>query len=155
MKDVLLSIYTDMILSLHTGSVSGNIAVSKPLYIITIIEAIESGGLEYNRINPANEFIRNRFGQLYEHFYGNRKGYESPFFIRPYFHLDSSPFYHLIWKHDVTYTNKSITPSAKYLRENLLYAKLDDDLWELLQDAESREYIKKNIIRRYLTKQQD
>ena len=45
----------------------------------------------------------------------------------------------------------SSSPSAKYLREHLLYAKLDDDLWELLQDTESREYIKQNIIRRYLT----
>lgn len=74
------------------------------------------------------------------------------FFIRPFFHLSSAPFYHLIWKQESESPKKSTTPSAKYLRENLLYAKLDDELWELLQDAESREYIKQNIIRRYLTK---
>lgn len=75
MKNVLLSVYTDMILSLHTGSVNGNVAVSKPIYIITIIEAIESGALKDNRIDLDNEFIRNRFGQLYEQANGNRKGY--------------------------------------------------------------------------------
>ena len=149
---MLLTVYTDLILSLHTGSVNGNIAVSKPIYIITIIEAIKLGALEENKIGLDNEFIRNRFGHLYEQVYGNRKGYETSFFIRPYFHLDSASFYHLIWKQGVEYLKKSITPSAKYLRENLLYAKLDDDLWELLQDAESREYIKQNIIKRYLTK---
>lgn len=154
MKNVLLSVYTDMILSLHTGSVNGNVAVSKPIYIITIIEAIESGALKDNWIDLDNEFIRNRFGQLYEQANGNRKGYESSFFVRPYFHLDSAPFYHLIWKKGVEYTNKSITPSAKFLRENLIHAKLEDELWNLLQDVESRAYLKRSIINRYLTNKQ-
>lgn len=144
MKNALLSIYTEMVLSLHTGSVNGNVAVSKPLYITAIIEATEQRTLTRNEIMLSNEFIRERFGQLYEQVNGNRKGYELSFFIRP--------FYHLIWKQESESPKKSTTPSAKYLRENLLYAKLDDELWELLQDAESREYIKQNIIRRYLTK---
>lgn len=152
MENVLLTIYTDLILSLHTGNVNGNFAVSKPIYIITIIEAIELGALKENKIGLDNEFIRNRFGQLYEQANENRKGYETSFLIRPYFHLASSPFYHLIWRHGITHPSMSFSPSAKYLRENLLYAKFDDDLWELLQDAESREYIKQNIIKRYLTK---
>ena len=96
MKNVLLSVYTDMILSLHTGSVNGNVAVSKPIYIITIIEAIETGALKDNWIDLDNEFIRNRFGQLYEQANGNRKGYESSFFVRPYFYLDSTHLYYLI-----------------------------------------------------------
>lgn len=89
---------------------------------------------------------------MYEQVNGNRKGYEVSFFVRPFFHLSSASFYRLIWKQGVEQSNKASTPSAKYLRENLLYAKLDDELWELLQDAENRDYIKQNIIRRYLTK---
>ena len=104
-----------------------------------------------NEIAMSNELIRKRFGQLYEQVNGNRKGYELSFFIRPFFHLSSASFYHLIWKQGAEVLKKSTTPSAKYLREHLLYAKLDDELWELLQDAESREYIKQSIIRRYLT----
>ena len=46
----------------------------------------------------------------------------------------------------------SSTPSAKYLREHLQYAKLDDELWKLLQDADNREYFRRNIINRYLSK---
>lgn len=141
-----------MMLSIHTGSINGKAALSKPLYIISIIEAIEWDALTENEIMVSNEFIRKRFGQLYEQVNGNRKGYEVSFFVRPFFHLSSASFYHLIWEQGVEHPKKSTTPSAKYLRENLLYAKLDDELWELLQDAESREYIKKNIIRRYLTK---
>lgn len=152
MKNALLSTYTEMILSIHTGSIDGKVALSKPLYITSIIEAIECDALTENEIKISNEFIRKRFGQLYEQVNGNRKGYEVSFFVRPFFHLSSASFYRLIWKQGVEQSNKASTPSAKYLRENLLYAKLDDELWELLQDAENRDYIKQNIISRYLTK---
>ena len=152
MKNALLSTYTEMILSIHTGSIDGKVALSKPLYITSIIEAIEWDALTENEIKISNEFIRKRFGQLYEQVNGNRKGYEVSFFVRPFFHLSSASFYRLIWKQGVEQSNKASPPSAKYLRENLLYAKLDDELWELLQDAENRDYIEQNIIRRYLTK---
>ena len=116
------------------------------------MEAVEWGKMEKNQIDIDNDFIRNRFGQLYEQFNNNRKGFESAFFVRPYFHLCSAPFYHLIWQEGVKPPSNSATPSAKYLRENLLYAKLDDELWALLQEAESREYLKRSIIHCYLTK---
>lgn len=152
MKNALQSIYTEMMLSLHTGSVNGKAALSKPLYIIAIIEAIGLDALTENKIMISNEFVRKRFGLLYEQVNGNRKGYEMSFFVRPFFHLSSASFYHLIWKQWTEYPKKSITPSAKYLRENLLYAKLDDELWELVQDTECREYMKQCIIKRYITK---
>lgn len=152
MKNALLTIYTEMMLSIHTGSINGKVALSKPLYITSIIEAIEWDALTENEIMISNDFIRKRFGQLYEQVNGNRKGYEVSFFVRPFFHLSSASFYHLIWKQGVEQSKMVSTPSAKYLRENLLYAKLDDELWELLQDAENRDYIKQNIISRYLTK---
>lgn len=41
-------------------------------------------------------------------------------------------------------------PSGKILREYLAYAKLDDDLWELLQEENNREYLKNCIIEQYL-----
>lgn len=152
MKNALLPIYTEMMLSIHTGSINGKVALSKPLYITSIVEAIEWDALTENEIMISNEFIRKRFGQLYEQVNGNKKGYEVSFFVRPFFHLSSASFYHLIWKQEVELSKMASTPSAKYLRENLLYAKLDDELWELLQDAENRNYIKQNIISRYLTK---
>lgn len=79
MKSALLSIYTEMLLSLHTGSMNGRAALSKPLYIIAIIDSIEWEALTDNEIAMSNELIRKRFGQLYEQVNGNRKGYELSF----------------------------------------------------------------------------
>lgn len=150
--DALSITYADMILSVNTGTIKGSVSVSKPLYILSVINAIESKALTENKIQPTNKFIRDEFGKLYEQVHNNRKGFMVDFFNRPFFHLGSSPFYHLIWKEGVEAPKSANTPSGKYLRENLLYAKLDDELWDLLQDADSREYLKQNIINRYLTK---
>ncbi len=152
--NALLVTYKDMMLSLNLGTVEGRPSVSKPLYILAIIEAIEWDVLKENKIELGNDFIHKRFGQFYEHINDNRKGYDSSFFVRPFFHLNSSSFYHLIWKQEAEVPNNSSTPSAKFLRENLLYAKLDDELWQLLQDEESRAYLKRSIIKRYLTQQE-
>lgn len=151
--NMLLWTYRDMMFSAKMGNSRGQSAVSKPIYLLSIMEAIEYCYLLANKIGIGNEFIRKRFGQLYEQYYNNNKGFEVQFFIRPFFHLNSSEFYHLIWNSEHRPPLKSHTPSEKYLREYLLYAKLDDELWDILQDAVSREYLRRNIITRFLTKQ--
>ena len=148
----LLVTYTDMILSLVLGNYRGNISLSKPLYLLSLIECVSYGKLCSNKINFDDVYLQQMFISKYEKVYGERTCCLSTF-LKPFYHLASSPFYHLIWKCGSESPSMSYSPSAKYLREHLLYAKLDDELWELLQDAESREYIKDNIIRRYLNKQ--
>ena len=86
--NMLLSTYCDMILSTKTGNWKGQISVSKFLYLISIIEAIEYRYLLDNEISLENVFVRKRFGQLYEQQYDNKKGYEAQFYIRPFYHLD-------------------------------------------------------------------
>lgn len=146
----LLCVYIEQILSVTTGTIKGNTAVSKPLYILSIINAIEQGVLAENIIKFDTPFIKENFASLYERIYHNKKGHLISFFLRPFFHLGSSTFYHLIWDSKTTPVKNSHTPSAKFIREHLLYAKLDDELWDLLQDKESREQLKRNIIERYL-----
>lgn len=147
----LLVAYTDMILSLTLGNYRGRISLSKALYLLSLIECVEYGKLCNNKFGLEDVCLRQLFCSQYEKVYGEKTCSLSTF-LKPFYHLASSPFYHLIWRHGINPPSMSFSPSAKYLRENLLYAKLDDDLWELLQDVESREYIKQNIIKRYLTK---
>lgn len=150
--NILLVAYKDMILSITQGNWDGRISVSKPLYLLAILDAIENNALFMNRIELSNVYIRNKFGEFYKRYYGNENGYMSAFFIRPYYHLSSSEFYHLVWKEENRPPIKGHTPSAKYFQEHLLYAKLDDELWELLQNAEYREFIRKSIITCFLSK---
>jgi predicted restriction endonuclease len=98
-----------------------------------------------------DECLRQTFSRMYKNYY-SKDICDNSTYLKPYFHLGSSDFYHLVWREGVKPPMFSKSPSAKYLRENLLYAKLDDELWDLLQDAESRDYLKRSIIKRYLTK---
>lgn len=150
--DILLVAYKDMILSITQGYWEGRVSISKPIYMLAILDAIERNVLISNKIELNDVYIRNKFGELYKQYNGNEKGYLSAFFIRPYYHLNTAPFYHLVWKEENRPPIKGHTPSAKYLQEHLLYAKLDDELWELLQNAEYREFIRKSIITRFLYK---
>lgn len=146
----LLQMYIDQLLSIKNGSKNGKSSLSKPLYLLSIIYCIEQNKLTSNEIHPDDDSIRSQFKQLYKQY---RKEFDyrgDSTYYKPLFHLSTSPFYHLIWRDGVTPPNNNTSPSAKFLRDHLLYAKLDDKLWELLQDAESRELIKRSIIQKYL-----
>ena len=64
--------------------------------------------------------------------------------------MSSEPFYDLIWQEP---PNEKLLkhPSGKLLKEHLSFAKLDDELWELLQIPENREYLRNCIINQYLS----
>lgn len=67
---------------------------------------------------------------------------------KPFFYLSSEPFYALVWRENPPY-NLLKHPSAKLLKEYLDYAKLDDELWKLLQDESNRAYLRECIIKNY------
>ena len=150
MVNLQLMLYDEMLKQLKLGFRDGKVATSKPVYVLSIIECIDTKQLTENKIYFNNKDIRTHYKNLSERYRGQITTAFLPFFIRPFYHLSSEPFYDLIWKEDDVPPLKSHTPSGKYLRENLAYAKLDDDLWELLQDKENREYLKQTIINRYL-----
>ncbi|MBR1889816.1 MAG: hypothetical protein IJ816_04215, partial [Alloprevotella sp.] len=61
------------------------------------------------------------------------------------------PFYYLKWKSATKIPRQAITPSVKFLRENIEYACLDEGLWELLQDPETRNELRDAIIQHFIT----
>ncbi len=149
MNRLVVNMYRDMMLSIRQGNGVNGKSIAKPILLLSIIESIACKKLKDNHILCDDNDIKEFYAKLMIG-YGERN--KIPLSV-PYYHLASSLFYHLTWKNEKRPPFSGHTPSAKYLREHLLYAKLDDDLWDLLQDAESREYLKQSIINRYLTKQ--
>lgn len=119
---------------------------------MTILQCVDDNSLINNQLYFDNERFVNTFKALAEFYNDGINTAFMPFFIRPFFHLGSEPFYELVWNDGVKTPNMNRTPSAKFLRENLAYAKLDDDLWEILQDPINREYLRQAIIAKYLKK---
>lgn len=142
--DYQLEIYRSMLTSIKRGNYRGVVSNAKPIFLISLIEAIPF--IKDNMFDVDNYILKSYYAENNPLF----KGSTFTPLIAPYFHMSSEPFYSLIWKDGVIPPPNSLTPSGKFLRENLRYAKLDDELWELLQDPKNREYLKQAIIDQYL-----
>lgn len=144
MDNLALNIYHNLFMRLSRGNHRGVFSNAKPLFLLAVIDSIPNI-ICNNRI----EITNNYFVELYKlqaKIYN--QGRPTPI-EKPLYYLQSEEFYSLVWK-DNFIPNVVSSPSAKYLRDNLAYAKFDDDLWELLQVQENRDYLKQVIINRYL-----
>lgn len=135
-----------MLLSMTRGSYHGEPINAKPLYIIAIFKGIEDGNILGNKL-PFSPSLEHLYVYTCKEYEPNK--IPTPFY-KPFFHSKSEPFYFIKWKGGKAIDKACRTPSAKYLRENVEYAVLDDQLWDMLQDANIREELKQSIIKYFL-----
>lgn len=132
---------------MHRGIAQGSPSNAKPLLLLAIIKGIEEGSIIGNKIE-FNESINNDYQTLCNLFEPDRKA--APLF-KPFYHSKREEYYNLKWKDgDLPVVPKGHTPSAKFLREHLDYAYLNDGLWEILQSQAARKEFKNLIIDNYL-----
>ena len=124
--------YMDRIMSIRQAKIQGEIIVAKPVLMLALIDGIESG------IFTNNSFVLNEW--LEEHYlklmlqYTRQSQFDKPTEINnPFWHLSTDGFWHLQLR---TKEEISTTPSKAWLKENVIYAYFDDDLWVLLQNKE-------------------
>ena len=108
---------------MNVARAHGQINIAKPIMMLAVIQCIENGSIIANRILYSESLIAT-YNELFSH-YGKGAITSS---VYPFYYLGSEDFYFIKGKKAPT------TPSAKFLRENVEYACLDDDLWELLQN---------------------
>lgn len=142
--DLQVNIFSEMFQKITRGNYRGTFSNAKPIYLLSLIDLASNS--KENQISLSDKSLLDLYTLNQDLFDTNCK----TSLIYPFFHLDSEPFYELVWKSDERPKMNSHTPSAKYLRENLAYAKLDDELWKLLQEQKNRDYLKQVIINRYL-----
>lgn len=138
-----------MLLSMHLGNYRGKKIVSKPMFLVAIINEINEHILLQNKIKYTDNYLRSDFENIYKHYYNTDKITLSTF-LHPYYHLASSPFYHLVWKDHITQPPMANLPSIQFIKDNLLFAQFDNNLWEILQDEKCRNYLKQCLVNEYL-----
>ena len=144
-NDLKLQYYKVILLSIKRSSKNGIYINAKPILILSFFDLIAQGIAKENKFVFDENLIR-----TYKEIC---KQYEQDKNITPCVY----PFYHI--KNDdfvnLTFKDNSIklphTPSAKYLHENVKYASLDNALWDLLQDDETRNILKETVINYFLT----
>ena len=138
--------YRTALLQIKRGYSKSKVSNAKIYLLLSIIERIEQGALSENKI-AFDEWTR----QCYEKQCKQYVDIVTPF-VKPFFHLSTSLFYHIKWKNGVQILSYAKTPSCRFIRENAEYAYLDEDLWILLNKNDFRREIRRTIIRAYLFK---
>lgn len=138
--------FLDMCTSIKRGNYRGTFSNAKPIFLLSLTEYIPF--MTENKIGFVPKLLVDFYKTNFEHWEQNT----NTAIIHPFFHLGTEPFYQIVWKPGIIVPNFNSTPSAAFLRENLEYAKLDDALWEILQDSANREYLRQAIIAKYLKK---
>ncbi len=128
-NEYLYDLYRIAFLSVKQKSTNGVTNAAKPALVIAVIDAIAAGEVKNNQIRFQD--IEARYISTLEKWQPEKTPLKYPFY-----HMESDGFWHLKWIGERS--TKRISPSAKFLRENIEYAYFDNALWDLLQDEEAR-----------------
>ncbi len=140
--------YTQRIMNIRQAKIHGEVIVAKPVLLLAIIDGIDNGVFMGNNF-LLNDELEKRYTTLMR-LYAAGSRFDSPAPIyNPYWHLESDGFWHLTL--NAERVEKSSTPSSAWLREHVVSARFDDDLWVLLQSREWRTKLRDYIIEHKLT----
>lgn len=141
--------YKVALLSIKRSGKGGVFVNAKPILLLAFFDLITHGRVNDNKFyfNPDLIQIYKNIHQLYE---PNKNITPCEY---PFYHLRNDGFVTLAFvSNDQTLPH---TVSARYLRDNVKYASLDDALWDLLQNAEARSELRNVVISHFLTNSTD
>ena len=145
-SDRIYVIFTQKIMKMHQFQRHGVVNVAKPVLFLTILDGVTKGEILYNRIF-LDDWLERRYNSLMKR-YSNLSIFKNVTPINmPFWHLETDGFWHLRIK-DTKETN--MTPTIQWLKENVMYASLDDDLWNLIQNKECLMKLREFIIQNKL-----
>jgi putative restriction endonuclease len=145
-----LGLYIHKIKRLRIDRARGTPAPHKPLLLLAIIDLIEQGEINGNRIEPSPQLV-----ETYLTYWSQvgASGLPRPFL--PFFHLKTSGFWHLHARHgqraalEAAHSFKSMSQ----LSSVVAYATFDEDLFALMLNPEAREVLRQAIIETHLSAQ--
>lgn len=114
----------------------------KPFLLLSILDLIGTGSITKNFIEPSSELTETFQGYIAMLPPMNRQASMA----YPYFYLQSSGFWNLQPRSDITIKAGQTISTVKRLRELYYGAKFSDDLFQLLQMPTSREKLRAVLI---------
>jgi|SRR5579883_815671 len=147
MTTIDLNYYVNKFSNLRVSRSAG-VAPNKPILLLSIIEMISQGQIVRNQIFLDAELIAT-FGRLWSHLEPVRK----PDIGLPFFHLTSDRFWHYQMKpgFELLIANKVKLRTVSTIRQTVEYAYLDEELWEILQNPQSRSVLTQVLINSWFT----
>ena len=132
---------------LSTAKSGSKVAPHKPLLLLSVIDLIEKG-IIYSPIIELSDALVDAF-ERNANIYVSGIEHFKPNLGMPFFYMRSEPFWELIPKDDgVTPVANTITS----LRKHYFHARIDDELFQLLQNQATAQSLRRVLIETYLTK---
>ena len=139
--------YVDLISHIRQAKIQGEVIVAKPVFLLTIIDAVDGDIVTDNNFR-LNDWIEERYTNLMK-LHTRDSQFDVPAGIdKPFWHLESDGFWHLSYPGSLQ--PKAATPSKHWLKENVRYASLDEELWILLQNKTWRTKLRDFIVEQKL-----
>jgi putative restriction endonuclease len=137
--------YTKQLQSLNRASnkILGK-APHKPILLLSIIQLIQKGEIQSNRIYITGELViafKSNWNKLVT-------TNHVPNFSLPFFHLNSEPFWRLVYINGVIDHKEKISSLGK-LKNRIAFAEIDKDLFELLLNPITRNEIESILLNKY------
>ena len=146
----LLSLYLTKLSRLKRATTNNIKAPHQPILLLSVIQSIANGEIIENRIEITSELVA-RFKDNWSHLVHN--DFFQPRFALPFYHLvkNSGKFWHLqtIPGKEILLTSSFSVKSFAQLKEAVAYAYLDDPLFALLAETETREIIYSFLLETY------
>lgn len=148
MKEVSINTFIKAFSKLNRATKNGIKAPHKPILLISVIQSIACGEIKENKIEITPQLVA-RFKDNWNWLV--KESYFKPNFALPFYHLTSDKFWFL-----QTYTGKEILLTSSLsirsflqLKEAVAYAFLDDSLYILLMQPESRDILYQFLLKSY------
>ncbi len=128
------------------SGVTAHQAPHKPLLLLCVLDLFDSGKVSSNLIEITDD-LAELFGRYWERVlpFGRPGNLALPFF-----HLRGDGFWHLIPRHEGTRLGSQIAYLSR-LREEVIGARLDDDLYDLMRSGEGRDRLRSVLIETYFS----
>jgi putative restriction endonuclease len=128
------------------SEVTAHQAPHKPILLLCVLDLFDSGEISSNLVEITDD-LAELFGRYWERALPfSRQGN----LALPFFHLQGDGFWHLLPRHENTLLGSHIT-SLTRLREEVIGARLDEDLYELVRLKENRDRLRSVLIETYFS----
>ena len=140
--------YIRLLSNLNTAKIAGKNAPHKAVLLLAIMDLVEVGTIDSPQI-VLTEKLEEAFTRVWKRYIGSSPIF-TPKVATPFWHLQNEPFYRLYMKNGQQINGGIGRYSIKWLRENT-HALIDERLFRLMQEENSRAELRTILISRYLT----
>ena len=134
--------FTRLIMNLNQAIVHGKKILAKPALLVAVIDSIESKEILQNKI-VITPSLENKYNAILSKYTDDSLLERLTSIGMPFWHLKSEKFWFL---EPSSLNVERMTPSKKWLIDNVEYARLDGDLWNMLQEETWRKKLRGFIV---------